>query len=116
MAGLDDPNVIDVVAETGDGVVALVMVESRGWGDDANQPEQLKAKINAYAGYVFNGALATEYPATIGNRSPSGLTANESPLATSRGSASGLRSNSCLPESSSWSTHPHDGLLVRARP
>jgi hypothetical protein len=44
----------------------LVIVETRPWDAAPQQPEQLKQKINVYAGYVLDGALASQYPETAG--------------------------------------------------
>jgi hypothetical protein len=63
-AGLENPNVIDLVAQDADGEYLVVMVETRQWGTTPQQPEQLKQKINAYAGYVLDGTLASQYPET----------------------------------------------------
>jgi hypothetical protein len=66
MAGIKDANVIDLVAQGADGEYMVVMVETRPWGASPDQPEQLKAKINAYAGYILDGTLARQYPETAG--------------------------------------------------
>jgi hypothetical protein len=38
------------------------MVEPRPWGTSPEQPEQLKQKINAYAGYILDGTLISTFP------------------------------------------------------
>jgi len=62
MAGIEDANVIDLVAQDATGVCMVVMVETRPWDACPDQPEQLKQKINAYASYILDGALASQYP------------------------------------------------------
>jgi hypothetical protein len=66
MAGVEDTNVIDVVAQDADGEYMIVMVESRPWGAERNQIEQLKAKINAYAGFVASGSFTKAFPEAAG--------------------------------------------------
>ncbi|MFT3838513.1 MAG: hypothetical protein QM723_16160 [Myxococcaceae bacterium] len=44
----------------------MIMIESRAWGSDTAQASQLKAKINAYAGFIMDGTLARQYPETAG--------------------------------------------------
>jgi len=68
MAGIEHPNVVDLVGQAADGCFLLIMVESRAWGTDDNQPTQLKNKINAYVGFVADGSLAQRYPETAGQR------------------------------------------------
>lgn len=66
MTGIEDTNVVDVVAQDADGEYMIVMVETRPWDSDPNQLEQLKAKINAYAGFILDGRLTHTYPETAG--------------------------------------------------
>lgn len=66
MAGVRDPEVIDVVAQDADGTVVMAMVEDRPWGDDPEQERQLREKINTYAGFVLDGSLVRDYPETQG--------------------------------------------------
>jgi hypothetical protein len=46
--------------------VELLMLETRPWGSDPRQLEQLEAKFNSYLGYVQTGALARDYPQYAG--------------------------------------------------
>ncbi len=62
MAGLEDPEVIDLVAEDADGGRLLVIVVARPWGADPAQPEQLRAKMNTYAQFILDGGLASQFP------------------------------------------------------
>jgi len=62
MAGIDESEVIDLVAENPDGSALLVMVETREWGADPRQPDQLKAKLNTYAQFALDGSLTQHYP------------------------------------------------------
>lgn len=66
MAGIQDPNVVDLVGQAADGTYLVIMVEERSWGSDPSQPQQLREKINAYAGYILGGAMANQYPETKG--------------------------------------------------
>lgn len=62
MAGVEDADVIDLVAQDAQGEYMVVMIETRPWGADPHQAEQLKEKINAYAGYVLSGDFVRQYP------------------------------------------------------
>jgi len=66
MAGIEDANVIDLVGEDGAGECLVVMVETRPWSASPDQPEQLKQKMNSYAGYILDGTLACQFPETKG--------------------------------------------------
>jgi hypothetical protein len=63
-SGVENPNVIDLVAQDAEGVYMVIMTETRPWGTAPEQPEQLKQKINTYAAYVLDGTLASQYPET----------------------------------------------------
>ena len=62
MAGVDDPDVIDLVAHDAEGRCLVVMFETRPWGLDPDQGTQLKAKLNAYADWISSGALLEASP------------------------------------------------------
>lgn len=79
MAGLAEPNVIDLVGQDADGRFLLIMVETRAWGSDAQQGSQLKEKINAYAGFIMDGGLARHYPEAAGRRVDIQLNCADSP-------------------------------------
>lgn len=64
MAGVHEPETIDLVAQAADGRYLLVMIETRRWGSTPGQDEQLKAKINTYAQFALDGALLQHYPET----------------------------------------------------
>jgi len=66
VAGLEDSNMIDVVALDRDGNCLVVMVETRTWSGGSEQREQLKSKVNTYAAYILDGTLNRQYPETIG--------------------------------------------------
>lgn len=66
MAGIQESETIDLVAQAADGRVLIVMIETRKWGSDPLQPNQLKAKINTYAQFALDGGLLDGYPQTAG--------------------------------------------------
>lgn len=66
MTGIQDPNTVDLVGQDANGEYIVVMVEDRPWGSSPHQADQLKAKINAYAGYIFDGKLLEHYPEIAG--------------------------------------------------
>lgn len=63
MAGIADTETIDVIAEDSDGTsIALYVVEDRAWTDEPARVEQLKQKLNYYAGVIVDGSLIAQYP------------------------------------------------------
>lgn len=62
MAGMDESEVIDLVAQEEDGAALLVIVEARPWSSPLEQGEQLKAKLNTYAQFILDGGLVSHYP------------------------------------------------------
>lgn len=44
MAGVEDPNVIDVLGTDAAGTIIVCMVEPRSWGEDPQQVAQLLAR------------------------------------------------------------------------
>ena len=66
MAGIADTNHVDMIVQEADGSVVLVMTETREWGSDPLQAEQLKQKVNRYTGYVVEGGLVEDFPHLAG--------------------------------------------------
>jgi hypothetical protein len=79
MAGLADTNVVDLVAQDSAGRVLVIMVETRSWREDPNQPSQLREKLNAYADFILNGGLAQRFPETAGQPVDIQLDCTEAP-------------------------------------
>lgn len=68
MPGVADVNVIDLLAQDGDGRYLAVMVEERAWGSDPNQSVQLREKFNSYATFITDGQYTTQVPESAGER------------------------------------------------
>lgn len=68
MAGVDQPNVIDLVGQDASGRVLVIMIESRMWGAEAAQSLQLKTKIDNYVAFILNGQLTRHYPQVTGRQ------------------------------------------------
>lgn len=67
MAGIDDPNVIDLITyDPANDEYALIMVETRPWANPAEQLAQLHEKINFYAMFVLDEGLVRSYPDAAG--------------------------------------------------
>jgi len=67
--GVQNPRVVDLIRlDAATDAVELLMLETRSWGSDPRQLEQLEAKFNSYLGYVQTGALARDYPQYTGRR------------------------------------------------
>jgi len=65
--GVHNPRVVDLIRlDAVADEVELSMLETRPWGSDPRQLEQLEAKFNSYLGYVQSGALARDYPQYVG--------------------------------------------------
>jgi hypothetical protein len=62
MPGIHEPETIDLIARAADGRYLLVMIETRPWGSDPGQADQLKAKINTYAQFALDGGLLRHHP------------------------------------------------------
>jgi hypothetical protein len=61
--GVHNARVVDLIRlDAATDAVELLMLETRPWGSDPRQLEQLEAKFNSYLGYVQSGALARDYP------------------------------------------------------
>jgi hypothetical protein len=67
--GVHNPRVVDLIRlDAATDAVELLMLETRPWGSDPRQLEQLEAKFNSYLGYVQTGALARDYPQYAGRQ------------------------------------------------
>jgi hypothetical protein len=65
--GVHNARVVDLIRlDAATDAVELLMLETRPWGGDPRQLEQLEAKFNSYLGYVQTGALARDYPQYAG--------------------------------------------------
>ena len=63
---VDNPSTIDFVATDPIGTVLLVMVEGREHDGSPERLQELEDKLNAYANYVIEGQLASDFPDTAG--------------------------------------------------
>ncbi|MGW6275927.1 DUF6572 domain-containing protein [Kribbella sp. NPDC055071] len=62
LAGIQEPEVIDLIAEDKDGNGLLVIVQQDTWTEPETQAEQLQAKINTYAQFALDGGLVAAHP------------------------------------------------------
>ena len=63
MAGLEEPNVIDLLAEDENNNEGwVIMVEERPWGADPDQPDQLLAKVNSYLALIADDSIYAYAP------------------------------------------------------
>lgn len=68
MAGVHEPNVIDLVThDPARDEYKLIMIEGRPWSDAPEQLEQLGEKINNYVMFVLDEGLLRAYPETAGH-------------------------------------------------
>ncbi|WP_324644866.1 DUF6572 domain-containing protein [Pseudarthrobacter sp. LT1] len=68
MAGVHEPNVIDLVTyDSSSNEYKLIMVEERQWSEAPEQLAQLSEKINNYAMFVLDEGLLRAYPEIAGH-------------------------------------------------
>lgn len=65
MAGVGDPDTVDIVAQDTDGRCLLVIVEEGDW-DGRKKARQLQEKIDSYLGRVLDGSVVRMYPELAG--------------------------------------------------
>jgi hypothetical protein len=64
---LDNPEVIDAVGtERDSGTVVLSLFDAWDWDDERAHLTALRAKLNAYFGFVESGQIYEAYPAAAG--------------------------------------------------
>lgn len=101
MAGLDQPNVVDLVThDPASGEFALIMIQTQPWSNEPGELQKLREKINNYAAFARGGDLVSKFPEAAGkpvriqldcNTAPSGRVADLVNLAVDRLQQSGLR-------------------------
>ncbi len=60
--GVDNSQIVDLVATAPDGSLLLVMVEHRPWDGSDERLQQLQDKVNAYLAFALDGELEREFP------------------------------------------------------
>jgi hypothetical protein len=68
MAGVADPDVIDLIGQDADGRYLAIMIEERPWGSDPAQPAQLREKFNSYYTYIALGGYYEYVPQAAGQQ------------------------------------------------
>lgn len=63
---LFDAERVDLVAESADGVVELVIVQDRSWTGSEAQVSSLMSKVQAYVSFALDGELAEQFPEVAG--------------------------------------------------
>jgi len=66
--GVHNPKCIDLITETPQGDVVLVMVEQRPWDGSDERLMQLQDKVNSYLAFALDGPMASQYPETKSKR------------------------------------------------
>jgi hypothetical protein len=79
VAGVIDPEVIDLVAQDADGRYLAVMIEDRPWGADPEQPAQLREKFNSYYTFIALGGYVERVPEAAGREVTVQLRCSASP-------------------------------------
>jgi len=63
---LFDPTKVDLVAESADGVVELVILADAPWTGSDAQLRSLQEKVQSYVSYALDGGLRASYPEVAG--------------------------------------------------
>ncbi len=66
MSGLNESNVIDLVAQDAAGKTLLVLVVDSNLNHSTEFHPKLMEKLNTYAGFATDGSLVDKYPETQG--------------------------------------------------
>ncbi|HVL31189.1 MAG TPA: DUF6572 domain-containing protein [Solirubrobacteraceae bacterium] len=66
MAGIDDPDKIDVIAEDVDGSALLSIVQTGAWSADGSERGRLKRKLATYLRYALEGQMVSSHPTLQG--------------------------------------------------
>jgi predicted oxidoreductase len=61
-----DPNKVDLVAQSPQGVVNLVIVQDQRWSGLESEWTSLNQKIHNYVAFVLDGQMAKQYPDVAG--------------------------------------------------
>ena len=59
-------DVIDLVTESKDGAVNLIVTEDRPWDGSGQRLLELQAKLNTYLAFALEGAMEEQFPSTRG--------------------------------------------------
>lgn len=66
MPGIDEPDVIDLIAEDTDGSALLSIVQTGRWSPDGSERGRLKRKLATYLRYALDGQMVSTYPTLRG--------------------------------------------------
>jgi hypothetical protein len=67
VAGVRDPNTVDLVTKTPEGQYVLIMVEDRQWDGTNERIVERQTKIHNYVSFALDGQLAQIYPESKGH-------------------------------------------------
>jgi hypothetical protein len=63
---LFDPAKVDLVAESADGIIELVIVQDRPWTGSDAQVSSLQDKVQTYVSFALDGGLVQQFPEAAG--------------------------------------------------
>jgi hypothetical protein len=63
---LFDADKVDVVAESADGLIELVIVQDQPWTGSDSQLSSLQAKVQTYVSFALDGGLSQQFPEAAG--------------------------------------------------
>lgn len=63
---LFDPAKVDLVAESADGIIELVVVQDQHWTGSDAQVSSLQDKVQTYVSFALDGGLAQQFPEAAG--------------------------------------------------
>lgn len=63
---LSDPGKVDLVAESAEGVIELIIVQDQEWAGSDAQLASLQEKVQTYVSFALDGGLARQFPEAAG--------------------------------------------------
>ena len=63
---LFDAGRVDLVAESSDGIIDLIVVQAQPWTGSGAQLASLQDKVQTYVSYALDGGLAQQFPEAAG--------------------------------------------------
>ena len=63
---LFDPTQVDVIGESRDGVIELIVVRAHPWTGSEAEVASLQAKVQTYVSFALDGGLLEQLPETAG--------------------------------------------------
>src|SRR5262245_30941710 len=76
---LFDAGKVDLVAESAEGIIDLVIVQDQAWTGSESQLASLQSKVQTYVSFALDGGLAEQFPEVPDDRGASSCIARLEP-------------------------------------